>query len=73
MRYILEFKSVLEKQPGQYASVNSIFQQFCILKVKNKTIPLMGHGSLEGHEILRIPHCLDSQPTDGSGIVSLMC
>jgi hypothetical protein len=37
----------------------------------SKDIPLAGHGSLYGYEMLRIPHCLDNRLTDGGKIVSL--
>jgi hypothetical protein len=32
-------------------------------KCKVKLSPLTGHGDLQGCEMLRIPHCLDSQLT----------
>jgi hypothetical protein len=44
---------------------------YIIVQVKQK-IPITGCGGLRGHEILRIPHCLDSQLTDASEVVSLM-
>jgi hypothetical protein len=28
---------------------------------KEKAIPVMGHGSIQGCEMLKIPHCLDNQ------------
>jgi hypothetical protein len=41
-------------------------------KKKSKAIPVTGHGGLKDCEMLRIPHCLDSQLRNGSKIVSLM-
>jgi hypothetical protein len=37
---------------------------------KSKSIPITGHGGLEGCETLRIPQGLDSQPTDGDKVIS---
>jgi hypothetical protein len=39
------------------------------VKVKNKAIPVTGRGGLQGCEMLRIPHCLDSRLTDGGKVV----
>jgi hypothetical protein len=38
---------------------------------KSKTILVTDYGGLWGCEMLRIPHCLDSQITDGGEVVSL--
>jgi hypothetical protein len=38
---------------------------------KVKDIPITGIGGLQDFEMLRIPHCLDSRPIDGSQVVSL--
>jgi hypothetical protein len=35
-----------------------------------KAIPVTGHRGLWGCEMLRIPHCLDNQLTDGGKVVS---
>jgi hypothetical protein len=35
-----------------------------------KIIPTIGHGGLQGCEMLRITHCLDSRLTDGAKFVS---
>jgi hypothetical protein len=35
-------------------------------------IPVTGHGGPEGCEMLRLPHFLDNQLTDGGEAVSLM-
>jgi hypothetical protein len=37
---------------------------------KSKAIPITGRGGLQGCEMLRIPHCLDSRLTDGDKVVS---
>jgi hypothetical protein len=39
-------------------------------KVKSKATLIAGHGGLQGCEMLRIPHCLDSRLTDCSKVVS---
>jgi hypothetical protein len=36
----------------------------------SRSIPVTGRGGLYGCEMLRIPHCLDTQFTDGSKFVS---
>jgi hypothetical protein len=36
----------------------------------SKAIPVTGRGGLYGCKMLRIPHCLDSQLTDGGKVVS---
>jgi hypothetical protein len=40
------------------------------LKIKRKAIPVTGREGLHNCEMLRIPHCLDDQFTDGT-VVSL--
>jgi hypothetical protein len=35
------------------------------------SIPVTGRGCLEGLEMFRIPHCLDSHLTDGGKVASL--
>jgi hypothetical protein len=42
-----------------------------IKKSKSKPIPITGRGSLQGCEMLRIPHCLDNRLTDGGKVVGL--
>jgi hypothetical protein len=42
-----------------------------ICKRKNRAVPVTGHRSLQGCEMLRIPQCLDNQLTDGDKVVSL--
>jgi hypothetical protein len=37
---------------------------------KGNVILVTGRGGLYGCEMLRIPHCLDSRPTDGGKVVS---
>jgi hypothetical protein len=37
---------------------------------KIKLFPVTGLGGLQGCEVLRIPHCLDNQLTDGGKVVS---
>jgi hypothetical protein len=37
---------------------------------KSKVIPITGRGGLQGSEMLRMPHCLDSRLTDGGKVVS---
>jgi hypothetical protein len=39
---------------------------------KSKTIPITGHASLQGCEMLRIPHFLHNWLTEGGEVVSLM-
>jgi hypothetical protein len=42
-------------------------------KKKGKAIPVVtGHGGPYGYEMLRFPHFLDNQPTDG-GNLSALC
>jgi hypothetical protein len=41
------------------------------MQKKSKAIPVTGCGGLNGCEVLRIPHCLDSWLTDGSEVASL--
>jgi hypothetical protein len=43
---------------------------YSIKKKKNKAIPLIGRGDLQGCKILRIQHCLDNRLTDGSKVVN---
>jgi hypothetical protein len=43
-----------------------------VKKSKNQAISVTGRGSLQGREMLRIPHCLDNQLTDGGEVVSPM-
>jgi hypothetical protein len=56
--------------------ISQILRRLCldycygILSNKKKAIPSTGCGGLLGCEMLRIPHCLDSQLTDGSKVVS---
>jgi hypothetical protein len=40
-------------------------------KKKSEAVTLTSRGGLQGCEMLRIPHCLDNQLTDGGEIVSL--
>jgi hypothetical protein len=37
---------------------------------KSKVVPVIGRGGLWGCEVLRVPHCLDNQLTDGGKVVS---
>jgi hypothetical protein len=37
---------------------------------KNKAIPVIGRGGLQGCEMLKIPHCLDNRLTYGGKAVS---
>jgi hypothetical protein len=39
---------------------------------KDKVIPVMGHGSLQGCLMSRLPHTLDVRLTDGGEVVSSM-
>jgi hypothetical protein len=40
------------------------------LLIKSEAIPVTGRGCLQGCEMLKIPHCLDSRLTDGGKVVS---
>jgi hypothetical protein len=40
---------------------------------KSKAIPVTGRGDLQGCEMLRLPHFVDNQLTDGGEVVSHMC
>jgi hypothetical protein len=54
--------------------IEDVLQMMCntyILSKVSKAIPVSGLGGLKGCKILRIPHCLDTQLTDGSKVVSL--
>jgi hypothetical protein len=42
------------------------------LHIRSEAIPVAGRGGLQGCEMLRIPHCLDNQLTDG-GEVGKLC
>jgi hypothetical protein len=37
---------------------------------KSKAVPVRGLGGLQGCDMLRIPHCLDSRLTDGGKVAS---
>jgi hypothetical protein len=39
--------------------------------ITSKTVPVTGRGALQDCDTSRIPHCLDSQQTDGGEDVSL--
>jgi hypothetical protein len=54
-----------------HGEVNSYVIQLCFLCKKLKAIPVTGRGSLQGYEMLRIPHCLDNQLTGGGEFASL--
>jgi hypothetical protein len=41
-----------------------------VKRKKHKAILVTGRVGLQGCELLRIPHCLDSRLTDGSRVVS---
>jgi hypothetical protein len=49
------------------------FDRILSLKGKGKAIPVAAHEGLKGCEMLRLPHFLDSQLTDGSEVVSPTC
>jgi hypothetical protein len=36
-----------------------------IVMIKSKAIPVTSLGSLQGCEMLRMPHCIDNRLTDG--------
>jgi hypothetical protein len=57
-RAMLAVAYLLVGSPMQY--------MFKPMKVKSKVILVSGHRGLEGCEMSRIPHCLDSRLTDGS-------
>jgi hypothetical protein len=42
------------------------------MKKKYKPIPLAGLGGVQGFDMLRIPHCLDTRLTDGGEVLDLI-
>jgi hypothetical protein len=63
--------SILAFAFGDHVSMQNCI---CIIKaqekIESKVITVTGRGGLQGCEILKIPHCLDSRLTDGCKVVS---
>jgi hypothetical protein len=55
---------------GRHLKIHNPIVTF--VKVKDKVIPVTGHGGPYGCETSRLPHFLDSWLTDGGEVVSLM-